>query len=116
MRSYFYFLIVLVTGAMLFSQSGCQRQTAIPEGTKNDAIKDGTKITQGEPEIIFHKLIHDFGSIGPQTNHMCTFEFTNIGEGLLKIEKITRTCGCTPYTLDKSKYLPGENGILEGNC
>jgi len=32
---------------------------------------------------------------------------------LLKITKVTKTCGCTPFTLAKKEYAPGETGTLK---
>ena len=65
------------------------------------------------PKITFEKLTHNFGSIGPATKNICEFKFTNTGDGILQIGQITKTCGCTPFLLDKKKYMPGESGTLK---
>jgi len=65
------------------------------------------------PKITFQKVIHDFGEVGKGTNHLCEFHFTNTGDGVLKIGQVTKTCGCTPFLLEKTEYAPGESGTLK---
>jgi hypothetical protein len=63
----------------------------------------------------FEQEVYDFGSVGPGTNNLCEFKFTNAGNAALKITDITKTCGCTPFSLEKKEYEPGESGILKVN-
>jgi hypothetical protein len=66
------------------------------------------------PEITFDKApICNLGNIKPGSINMCEFKFTNTGDSLLKITEITKTCGCTPYKLEKMDYQPGESGTLK---
>jgi len=65
------------------------------------------------PRIAFEKEVHDFGAIGPGRAQSCEFNFTNTGDSLLKITEVSKTCGCTPYTLAKKEYEPGERGTLK---
>ncbi len=65
------------------------------------------------PKIVFEKTTHDFGEVGAGTVNSCSFPFRNDGEGLLVITQVTRSCGCTPVTLAKKEYKPGESGNLE---
>jgi hypothetical protein len=58
--------------------------------------------------ISFEKTVCDLGDVGPGTKNECEFRFTNTGRGLLKIGKISRTCGCTVFQLDKKEYAPYE--------
>ena len=46
------------------------------------------------PRISFEKTVRDLGEVGQGTRNSCEFRFTNTGRGLLKIGKISRTCGC----------------------
>lgn len=63
--------------------------------------------------ITLEKVVHDFGEVGPRTQNICEFEFTNAGDSLLEITKVSKTCGCTPFTLEKNEYAPGESGALK---
>jgi len=67
-----------------------------------------SKSTTIESRISFEKTVFDLGEIGPGTKNECEFRFTNTGRGLLKIGKISRTCGCTVFHLDKKEYAPNE--------
>ena len=60
------------------------------------------------PSISFEKTVFDLGKVGQGTKNTCEFRFTNTGRGLLKIGKISRTCGCTVFHLDKKQYPPNE--------
>jgi len=70
-------------------------------------------VEKAEPRIKFEEIYHNFGDVGPGTTNVCEFKFTNTGDGLLKITKVSKTCGCTPFTLEKKEYAPGENGTLK---
>ena len=65
------------------------------------------------PKIIFEQPTHDFGSVAPGSANPCKFKFANKGEGVLKISDVTKTCGCTVFTLDKKEYAPGEDGVID---
>lgn len=119
------YLIPTIFGlcCVLLFQPGCQQDTVIaaePETTPQATVPTSTPTkAQGSPadgkgpQITFEKLVHDFGSIGTKTKNTCEFNFTNTGDDLLKITKVSKTCGCTPYTLAKKEYAPGESGTLK---
>ncbi|MHC4574524.1 MAG: DUF1573 domain-containing protein, partial [Planctomycetota bacterium] len=77
-----------------------------PRVTRPKPVKPGPKLT-------FRSLTHDFGEIGPRTKNACEFKFKNTGDSLLKIERVTKTCGCTASALDKKEYMPGESGAVK---
>jgi len=58
------------------------------------------------PKVFFEKTVCDLGEVGQGTKNTCEFRFTNTGRDLLKIGKISRTCGCTVFQLDKKEYAP----------
>jgi len=64
-------------------------------------------------KISFEKTVCDIGDVGQGTKNECEFRFTNTGRGLLKIGKISRTCGCTVFHLDKKEYAPNETGATK---
>ncbi len=125
-------LSILIVGCGLLVFTGCEEETAtqpqlqlnpdwfrqfdriLPPGYEQTAIA-GTESTEspGAPKIAFESIIHDFGDVGPTTNSLCEFQFTNIGTGTLRIEDVEKTCGCTPFELEKKEYAPGESGVLK---
>jgi len=122
-------LNILVMVCVLILQAGCeeeameprtlnpewfnqQRWAAINQQAPQSMVAT-TPPVKGAPRIEFEKLTHNFGSVGPGTQHICEFRFTNTGNGVLKINEISKICGCTPFSLDKTEYAPGESGSLK---
>jgi len=91
-------MICVICGIMLLLQIGCQEQAIVTEKTL--------------PQIEFKEVVYDFGEVGPSARHQGQFEFTNVGEGLLKITKVGRCCG-VETKIDKMEYTPGESGTLQ---
>jgi len=65
------------------------------------------------PKIEFEKITHNFNDVSPSSENVCEFKFKNTGKGLLKITDVSKSCGCTPFTLDKIEYAAGETGQLK---
>ena len=96
--------------------AGIPRPAAPPRPqTPQISITPETPKTPAEnaPRIAFEKTTHDFGQIGPASQNVAEFAFTNTGKSTLDISEITKTCSCTPFTLDKTKYAPGESGVIK---
>ncbi len=112
-------LTVLVVGCVLLLQVGCEEEAMAPREISPDWFKQQTRAAmtpraaKAVPRIRFEKVTHNFGDVGPGTNHLCDFRFTNTGNGVLKIGQVSKTCGCTPFLLDKKEYAPGESGTLK---
>jgi hypothetical protein len=119
MKSNWLILAFFVAGCGLLSQAGCENQTIPPGGHNPDWFRQQTwaimapASNRATSRITFEKVIHDFGRIGPETSNLCEFNFTNTGNGILKITEVDKTCGCTPFTLEKTEYAPGESGSLK---
>lgn len=123
-------LTILILTCFLLLQAGCEEDTMAPrqelsadwfrqfnqiQRSSGPTIAPRTRFQRKTPRLEFEKLEYDFGSVGPGTNNLCEFRFTNTGNSTLKIGEITKTCGCTPFSLDKKEYAPGESGILKVN-
>lgn len=120
-------LTTVIVGLGLLFHAGCEEQAAAPQRLSPEWFDrfqqpSGPKVasTAGRPSpsrlsptITFEKLMHDFGDVGPGTSHLSEFKFTNTGDGILRIGEIGKTCGCTPFSLAKREYAPGESGTLK---
>lgn len=112
-------LIVLVVGCFLLLQAGCEEEAMAPRELSSDWFQQQTsaamtpRAAKSLSRITFEKVTHDFGDVGPGTNHFCEFRFTNTGDSVLRIGQVSKTCGCTPFSLDKTEYAPGESGTLK---
>jgi hypothetical protein len=82
-------------------------------GAQAPASKTAAEPNGPPSKITFEEPIHDFGNVAPGSLTMCKFKFANKGEGVLKISDVTKTCGCTVFTLDKKEYAPGEEGTID---
>jgi len=92
----------LVAGVVLLLLNGCQNGTTTPPSAA----------TRPGPRITFEKVVHDFGSVAPQTRKSCEFKFSNTGDSLLKISSVEVCCGVKAEA-DKSDYAPGESGVVK---
>jgi len=114
-------LTVLVVVCILLLQAGCEEEAMAPREMSPDWFQQQTQMAMTRTpsfakslsRITFEKVTHNFGDVGPGTNHFCEFRFTNTGEGVLKIGQVDKTCGCTPFLLEKTEYAPGESGTLK---
>lgn len=120
---------IIIVICSLLLQAGCEEETMTsrqldpdwffktnwPTSTQMPSAPPVAKRIAKEPapRITFEKVTHDFGNIGPATKNICEFKFTNTGDGILKIIDIVKTCGCTPFLLDKKEYMPGDSGTLK---
>jgi Protein of unknown function (DUF1573) len=67
------------------------------------------------PKLVFEQPTHDFGAVAPGSENKCVFKFVNKGPGVLQISEVTKTCGCTVFSLAKKDYVPGEEGVIEAS-
>ena len=118
---------ILIVSCGLLLHSGCEEEAATPQRldpswfqqfqvpTQQQPVRPtlARGIRQPSPRITFDKVVHDFGNVGPLTDSLCEFGFTNTGDGTLRIAQIDKTCGCTPFLLAKTDYAPGESGALK---
>ncbi|MDT8300445.1 MAG: DUF1573 domain-containing protein [Sedimentisphaerales bacterium] len=123
-------LTIFITGCVLFLQAGCEEEAMEPRTLNPDWFKQQTwaainqqapqqalqqapqRMVTAGPGIAFEKVTHNFGDVAPGTNQVCEFRFTNTGNAVLRINDVTKACGCTPFSLDKTEYAPGESGTL----
>lgn len=117
-----FILALFVGGWMLFASSGCQEQTtkesaavATKPGKKPAKVEAQAKPSGPPPKITFEKIVLDLGQVGPGSQNTGQINFTNTGEGPLKIIKISKCCGVNTGLLDPNKtdYAPGESGAVK---
>lgn len=65
------------------------------------------------PEIKFDKMEHDYGTITKGSDGSCVFKFKNIGNEVLVISDVRKSCGCTTPTWSKEPILPGQSGEIK---
>lgn len=65
------------------------------------------------PEIKFDKIENDYGTITQGADGGCVFKFKNIGNEVLVISDVRKSCGCTTPTWSKEPILPGQSGEIK---
>jgi len=124
LTSILYFL--LLSGPVLFLQTGCQEQAgpsdkskatlATPDSQagqeKATTTRKKTPAGKGVPKIKLDKLEHDFGDVGPNTKQTGEFKITNTGKGLLEITRVQKCCGAN-VELSKEELEPGKSATLK---
>lgn len=62
--------------------------------------------------IKFKQTNINFGEIDQGKVVKVDFEFENVGDSVLIIDKVHAPCGCTTVKWEKKEYKPGEKGII----
>ena len=65
------------------------------------------------PEVSFENEVYNFGQLDVNETAQCEFTFRNIGDGVLRIERINEKCGCMAVSLSRREYEPGEQGLIQ---
>jgi len=118
MRQKCLILYLLIIAFLLIPNSGCQKQAQVEGQLKVDRSRieeltiDETDSNEPPPRIKFDKVVLDFGKVGPGTRSTDEIKFSNTGEGVLKISKVSKCCGLV-VTMEKDEYAPGESGVLK---
>ena len=81
--------------------------SGIVRGEDKDTAKE-----KGTPKIQFDKTVYDFGKTSQVEKVTGTFTFKNVGDGVLKLNKPTTSCGCTVAGVKPEVLQPGEKGEL----
>lgn len=101
-------------GAKTAGQKTVEAQTAaLEQAAAPQPAQVKQAIAAGAPKIKVANPEYDFGVVGPDSKeNKGQFEFTNVGKGVLKIDHVQSTCGCTVPELSKKEYQPGESGVI----
>jgi hypothetical protein len=75
-------------------------------------ITSGIAWGEPTPKIQFDQTVYDFGKTSQVERVTGTFTFKNAGDGVLKVNKPTTSCGCTVASLKPDVLQPGEKGEL----
>lgn len=69
---------------------------------------------QNKPGIEFNKTVYDYGDVKEEVEiAMSEFEFTNVGNTPVVIQRVTASCGCTAPTYTREPVLPGKKGNVK---
>lgn len=63
--------------------------------------------------IKFDNMVHDYGIMKEGDVRECKFQFTNIGNAPIVIQKVEEPCGCTVPSWSKEPVMPGQSGEIK---
>lgn len=64
---------------------------------------------ESEPRAVIIPMAYDFGKIVQDSVVTTNYVITNEGSDLLKITKVSASCGCTAVMPEKNELKPGES-------
>jgi len=109
--------VFMLSCVALLTMTACKKSDAssrINEENVTKVEQEATeKMNQGNPNMEFVELTHDFGTIANNESVETEFEFTNTGNADLVIIDARATCGCTVPEYQKTPIKPGEKSKLK---
>jgi hypothetical protein len=97
--------IGLMVAALVVAPAPTAQGQDAPAGEK-------APVTGGTPSIKFDSEVYDFGKTSRVSAVTGTFTFTNVGDGVLTIQRPNTSCGCTVAGVKPETVKPGEKGEL----
>ena len=101
--------VLLLAAGQVFAQ---QAPDAQPPAEEQPA--PGSAVLVGKPALSVGQSETDLGTILDVEKTKFKIEFTNSGDGVLVISRVQPSCGCTAAKPNKTEYMPGEKGMIEG--
>jgi hypothetical protein len=93
------YISFITLAIMLLLATGCAET---PEG---QAQKQGQ-------DIWFEEQLHDYGEIAEDSDGSWSFQFKNVGEEAIVINRVRSTCGCTVPSWPREPIEPGASGEI----
>jgi hypothetical protein len=72
-----------------------------------------TTVKKDAPEIVFDKMVYDFGTIPYASNGTFEFNFKNTGKEPLVIKDVQKQCGCTGVDWTKEPVKKNKSGVVK---
>ena len=72
-----------------------------------------TEADPNAPQIVFNKLVHDYGDVNQHGDGRCEFTFTNEGKEPLILSNVRSSCGCTVPEWPRQPILPGDSEVIK---
>ncbi len=108
------FMLMVMVVLSTFGANSSLAQVLPPDKGENDDSKNWESWGDSNgPLLEFETLQINLGEITDHESVEVVFRFTNVGNSLLNIEKVTTSCGCTVAELRSRDYLPNESGEIE---
>lgn len=120
-----FFVLGIVLSMSLLASAQDVKQPAKGKADKTGKVAKTEKTEQSDktdkpvqtdkkgPIIEFRELTHDFGQIAYKGKATYDFEFTNVGDEPLVLQKPKPSCSCTVPEWPKAPIAPGETASIK---
>lgn len=106
MKKFFYLFVVL---ALIICCKNTNEKSFEVQNPNSLQPKDASK---KYPEMQFDTMQWNFGSIREGATVSHDFHFKNVGNGVLVIQDVHPSCGCTSPSWPKEPIAPGETAVI----
>ncbi len=86
--------------------------TVEPSPAENETPKNNVAVGRLEPLIFAEESTRDFGTVQEGDVVEESFSFENRGKGMLLIDSVKTSCGCTAALATSKQLAPGESGRI----
>jgi hypothetical protein len=83
------------------------------ERQQQDRTSQTTVVNPNAPDIVFDKMVHNYGDIIQNDDGRCEFTFKNEGKEPLILSNVRSSCGCTVPEWPRQPILPGESEVIK---
>lgn len=104
-------ILVSISVVIFFAVAGFAQNEASKD-VKTEGQPQEEKVNKKAPDILFDKIVHDFGTVSYDGDGTCKFEFKNVGKEPLIISNAKASCGCTVPSWPKEPIGKGESGEI----
>lgn len=119
------YTIVCMFLALLLLSTKADAQNVVPSNKKNNVVKslinkvkpDNKRTVKHasstEPVIAFEKTFFNYGDVEQGGNGIAEFVVKNDGGGLLVIQNVKTSCGCTEVSFPEHPLASGESAVIK---
>jgi hypothetical protein len=117
------FLMVLSLSAQVSVTTRTHSQNPTPEEKakmekererqQQSQTQQAVNTNPNAPDIVFDKVVHNYGDISQNDDGRCEFTFKNEGKEPLILSNVRSSCGCTVPEWPRQPILPGESEVIK---
>ena len=105
MKRIFFIVAIILIAGMAFSQENAPKK-ANKEKTKSENVEKRS-------DILFDKLVHDFGTMEKGGDASCVFTFKNVTKKPITLTNVKTSCGCTAADWPKEPIAKKKKGSIK---
>lgn len=105
MKRILFIVAIMLIAGMAFSQENAAK--------KENKEKPQSENVEKRSDILFDKLVHDFGGIEKGGDASCVFTFKNVTKKPVTLTNVKTSCGCTVADWPKEPIAKKKKGSIK---